>query len=194
MKKSLFLAILALPLMISAEYNSTAIQNIKVINKFKADSLKICDTAWEWSANENKTILVLFNDTNNTGFETDTVKFKYGYQRGFTTVNSLGKIDTTWRSLVTVDSVSTLPTDTAGKWICNTNYGSIDTLGYENMRSGMMDTSGVTGYAVAEHAVCPNWSGLVRLWAKGLTGNSTTNWIKLKLQLSERSFVSVRQK
>jgi hypothetical protein len=188
----LILALLSLPVM--AEYNSTAIQDITTTLNFRADSIRYSDVI-QWSANENKSLMVLFNDTNAPGAGVDTVKFHYGYQRGFTTINSNGKLDTTWRNLVALDTVSTLPADTAGKWINNTNIvGTDKTTGYESVTKGLMDTSYVTGYTVVESSFSPKWSGLARGWVKGLTGNSTLGWIKLKLHWAERPFMNVRTK
>jgi hypothetical protein len=193
MKKMLFL-MLFLPFLAFSEYNSTSIQNITITTKFNADSIRYSDVI-EWSANENKSILVLFNDTNNAGFFLDTVKFMYGYQRGFTTVNASGKLDTTWRELVATDTVSTLPADTAGKWISKSLVvGTDKTTGFQSATTGLMDTSSVSGYAVACSYFSPAWSGLARAWVKGLTGNMATGWIKLKIQWAERPFYNVRTK
>jgi hypothetical protein len=196
MKKMLFFTLFLVlrPFLAPAEYNSTSIQNITTTTKFNADSIRFSDVI-EWSANENKCLLILFNDTNNAGFKLDTVKFVYGYQRGFTTVNASGKLDSTWRELVATDTVSTLPADTAGKWISNSViFGTDKATGYQEVTKGLMDTVGVSGYAVASSYFAPAWSGLARAWVKGLTGNMATGWIKLKIQWAERPFSNVRTK
>ena len=96
----------------------------------------------DFSANENKVAMVLFDDTNVAGYAKDTVKFRYGYRRGFVVVNSIGRADTTWRNLVLLDTVSTLPADTAGKWISKFTVQGTDTAtGYEFWKKGLMDSS-----------------------------------------------------
>jgi hypothetical protein len=176
-----------------AQMNSTNNQNISVINNFNADSLKFGDVI-DFSANENKVAMVLFNDTNIAGYAKDTVKFRYGYRRGFVVVNSLGRADTTWRNLVLLDSVSTLPADTAGKWISKFTVQGTDTAtGYEFWKKGLMDSSWVTGYVTATTPFTPAWASLAQLWIQGLSGNRTNAWIKVKLQWIERKFINVRQ-
>jgi hypothetical protein len=101
--------------------NYTGWQDTSTILTWKADSLKYGNVTW-LGENENKALLCMFNDTNKVGgaylgFNQDTIKGRYGYQRGLIVINANGKQDTSWRSLVVLDSFSTLPADTAGKWV-----------------------------------------------------------------------------
>jgi hypothetical protein len=172
--------------------NYTGWQDTSTILNWKADSLKYGNVTW-LGENENKALLCMFKDTNHVGYAADTVKGRYGYQRGLIVINASGKQDTTWRSLVVLDSFSTLPADTAGKWVSNATATVTDpTTGQETWVSKMLDTSYVTGFAVASAPFSPAYAPLVRPWVQGLTGNRTNGWIKVRLQFQERRYTSVR--
>ena len=174
--------------------NCTNWQDTCTIMNWRADSLKY-GTAITAGANLNKALLCMFDDTANAGYKLDTVKGRYGYQRGFIVVNGSGTVDTTWRSLVVVDSFSTLPADTAGKWVSKSTATTMDpSTGQENWVSKMMDSSYVTGFVVCSAPITPWYAPVLRAWVQGLSGNrAATSWIKVRLQWQELKYTPVRQ-
>ena len=172
--------------------NYTGWHDTTTILKWKADSLKF-GTPIVGYANDLKALMVMFCDTTLPGFYRDSIKGVYGYQRGLVVVNKVGKVDTTWRNLVIADTFSTLPGDTAGKWLNNKQVTITDhTSSYENWLTGQMDTTYVTGFAVCSTPVIPWYAPLMRAFVKGLSGNATARWITVRLQWQERQYIPVR--
>jgi hypothetical protein len=173
--------------------NNTGWQDTCTILNWKADSLKY-GTAITAGTNLNKAMICMFSDTNQLGLVIDTVKGRYGYQRGFIVVNAVGKIDTTWCPLVVVDSFSTLPADTAGKWISKATMKTTDSASCKELWSSrMMDSLYVTGFVVCAAPVTPLHAPILRAWVQGLSGNRTNAWVKVRLQWQELKYIPVRQ-
>jgi hypothetical protein len=193
MASKLIIALLiAVSALMAQSGNYTGWQDTSTILNWKADSLKYGNVTW-LGENENKALLCMFNDTNSAAYATDSAKGRYGYQRGFIVINASGKQDTSWRSLVCVDTFSTQAADTAGKWISKSKVTLTDpTTGQETWVSKLMDSSSVTGFAVATAPFSPAYAPLVRPWVQGLTGNRIGGWVKVRLQFQERRYTSVR--
>ena len=141
------------------------------ITKFKADSLRYSNPVWLGNA-ENKIMVCMVADTNGGGRVTDSIKMVYGYQRGVIVKNKSGNCDTTWRTLVVLDTISTQPGDTAGHWLSKVKYTTTDpTTGQENWTGRYMDSSYATGYIVSTAPVTPVYAPLCRYWVKGIAPN-----------------------
>jgi hypothetical protein len=190
--KALFLALCCSVFAYAQNNNCTMYQDTCTITKWKADSIRFGTPVTIYN-NDLKALICMFTDTTLPGYNIDSVKGVYGYQRGLIVINRAGKVDTSWRNLVIADSFSTLPSDTAGKWISNSFRTTTDhTTSYENWTSGLMDTSTVTGFAVCSAPVIPWYAPLCRPFVKGLTGNCTARWIKVRMQWQERKYIPVR--
>jgi hypothetical protein len=190
--KTFLIALLLACSLFAQPNNCTGWHDTSTILGWKADSIKF-GTPMAGYANDLKALICMFKDTTRPGFNIDSIKGIYGYQRGLIVVNGSGKVDTTWRNLVIADTFSTLPGDTAGKWINNgfrttTDHPSTT----ENWASGLIDSSSVTGFAVCTTPVTPFYAPVFRAFIKGLTGNCTARWIKVRLQWQERQYIPVR--
>ena len=159
---------------------------------FKADSLKYGNVAEMTSASFN-TICIGANDTNSSVYATDSIKFDYGVQFGSIVVNSLVKNDTAWSTFFYLGRFSTIPSDTAGKWVTPTNWITVDSTGSTGNRSGVMDSSSVTGYAYTSAPFDQPYScEFVRPWIKGVSGNRVGGWVKVRTQLKQLKYLPTR--
>jgi hypothetical protein len=113
---------------------------------------------------EDMRIVVKVNDSTAAGFASDSVSFSFGYQTGIEVLNSLGKRDTCWDDLITVDTVNKSDFGTRGSGV-SASDGSV------TRTWGGADTLLVTGFATMSRWVIPEWDGLVRLWVRGLAAN-----------------------
>jgi hypothetical protein len=144
---------------------------LREITKFKADSLRYSNPVWLGNT-ENKIVVCMVADTNGGGRVTDSIKMVYGYQRGVIVKNSAGKCDTSWRTLIVLDTISTQPGDTAGHWLSSVKFTTTDmTTGQETWVSRYMDSSYVSGYIVASTPITPCYAPLARFWVKGIASN-----------------------
>jgi hypothetical protein len=189
MRKSI--ALLALLAVISAAQaqNWTGAYDTSTITSFKADSIKYGKVAL--MERENQMFVYATNDTNAAGFANDSCAFKCGYRRGAVILNSSGKLDTTWRSIVWLDSLKL--TGATTKIITATSSASFDSATCsENYVPGMIDTLWVSGYAVLTCPFAPIWSPLIQPVIKGLSDNRVGGWVKVFVTYLRRQYQNVR--
>jgi hypothetical protein len=118
---------------------------------------------FELSKYEHTTVLVLFDDTSETGFASDSVAFVYGYELGIPVLSTAGLRDTAWSPIVYVDSVSVLGLMTASQ--------QDSTLTTVKSR-GWSDTTNVSGWGYTFSQIVPEGGApLIRYVATGLAGN-----------------------
>lgn len=156
---------------------------------FRADSLKY-SAVYSLSGFENFRIDMMADDTGSAGFGSDSVKLQWGIQTGRPEINRNGKLDTGWSQRLVVD---TLGKDSVGLF----RMGQLMVLGADgsfsfNFRS--IDTVSLTKYILQSRAFAPEWDVLVRVWAKGLTGNKVGGWVKAHYAVYRRVASGVRVK
>jgi hypothetical protein len=183
-KVALLLGVLA-SLCFGQGYNYTTVWDTSIIADFDSDSLKNTK-AFTISRYEDAAVIVKVDDSTSAGFASDSVVFTIGYQLGYVTSNSSNAIDTTWQ----MDSVQLAS-------INNSNFGvgtlgTTDSTGAVAKSMSSLDTLNVTGYAVYSKWYLPEWSGLIRYWVKGASGNVTGAPLELVIQHSQREYTNVR--
>jgi len=192
MKKCIAFVLLAAVSLMAAQVmpsNYTGWSDTCSFQSFKKDSLAY-GPAFPSSAAENKVLMFMANDSTNAGFSGDSVKVAVGYQRGYIVMNSSGKIDTSWRGIVIADTFDCL---TAANFLIPTAFTTQDSSTfYENMATGKIDTSYVTGFAVLSVPIIPIWSPIIRPVVKGLTGNKVGQYLKFWFLLQQRAYSTVR--
>jgi hypothetical protein len=115
-------------------------------------------------------VTIMANDTAVVRLGLDSTKLCYGFQIGGPVINSLGKLDTAWGGLDTLDTLS------------KGGYAGIQSGGRYNLSTDLItetwggaDTLSVTGYAVQTHPIrAYNWDIFLRIWVVGMAGNTTT--------------------
>lgn len=194
--KSLFILLIAAISILAAPgsvYNNT--EDTSLVASFNADSLKYGNVA-SLSSASGCNLIVGADDTTSAGFVSDSLKFYYGVQFGSVVVNSNVKRDTAWSPLLRVGTFSTLPADTANKWLNSGNQFVIDTTTGEFSYSadGVMDSSNVTGYIYLQHRFSVSYPcEFARPWVQGLSGNLTGELVKVRLQLKQLNYLPTRQ-
>jgi hypothetical protein len=194
MIKAFILTLSAVFAICAAPLFNTGWQDTCTIADFKADSLKF-GTVIAATGSYCNTMVILANDTSSAAYKTDSIKFKFGYRLGYQVINASGKLDTSWGYKVTVGQLSTLPADTAGKWINVDVFTTTDsTTGQELPLIGMMDTLKVTGFLSTKAAFTayPKTASYIQPWIKGIAGNKVTGWVKVRTQIIQNLFVPVR--
>ena len=130
-------------------------------------------------------LTVLVNDTSVAKFKSDSTRLCYGFQVGGPVLNSLGKLDTAWGGLDTLDT------------ICTTGYEGIQSGGRYSLTTdviteswGKADTLSVTGYAAQTHPVrAYNWDIFIRFWVVGQSGITTLTANKVILAVRRQTAV-----
>jgi hypothetical protein len=120
-------------------------------------------------------LTIMANDTIAVRLGADSTRLCYGFQVGGPVLNSLGKMDTAWGPLDTLDTLS------------RNGYGANQGGGRYSITTdcitetwGSVDTLSVTGYAVQTHPVRSyNWDVYIRFWVVGMSGISTVTYNKV---------------
>ena len=178
----------------SAPQFSTGWQDTNTYVNFRADSLKL-GAVVNLNGGYCNTLIIEANDTSTAGYAADSIKFKFGYRLGYSVINASGKLDTSWGYKVTVGQISTIPADTAGKWISHAIFTTTDsTTGQEIPLIGMMDTMLVAGFLTTEAAFTsfPKTAQYVQPWVMGLAGNKLGSFVKVRSQIMQAQWVPVR--
>jgi hypothetical protein len=156
------------------------------------DTLSITDTlktttkytrAMSITDGEDVRVLCKADDTASTGFSTDSLMFRWGYQLGLLTQNSTPAKDTIWSVRTVLD---TLSVDSLGKDTVNVTAAAGTITSYWLKHA---DTTDVSGYAVQDRWFVPEWGELIRFWAQGLTGQREGAAIVLIFELHQRQYV-----
>lgn len=193
MGKYLVLAIIAMASLIGAQdlnYNGWG-DTSSIIN-FKADSLKR-SRVMALSSMENCRFDVYADDTAHAGFANDVVKFYWWLEVGHPTLSKAGKLDTVWSQLDPV-YVDTFDMTTAANMVKHPRI--LDSTGalVPSIALKSIDTLSVSGFAVQSREISMPWDVYVRFGFKGLSGNITTSFVKLRAQMVRRIGAAVKVK
>jgi hypothetical protein len=160
-----------------------------VVMRNTLDSLSYKYTApYVITDGEDMCVMIKCNDTTASGFASDSFNFSWGYQLGNLTRNSSGVLDTVWSGFDRF-VIDTVRTDSLG--VVRTGFtipGGTTTRYY-----GGVDTLSITGYAVQDRWIVPEWRPIMRLWAMGLGGKQKRGtYTKIIFQLTQRVGVQIK--
>jgi hypothetical protein len=156
------------------------------------DTLSITDTlatttkytrAMSITDGEDVRVLCKADDTSSTGFASDSLDFRWGYQLGLITQNSTPGRDTAWSVRTVLD---TLVVDSLGMDTVNVTAPAGTITSYWLQHA---DTTSVSGYAVQDRWFVPEWGELIRFWAQGLTKQKVGAATVLIFELHQRQYV-----
>lgn len=153
-----------------------------IISSFKADSLKY-SKQFKLSEYENLRVTVFANDTDATGFASDSLNFAWGIQTGhwaYTTTRTSSPV-MDWAPRMVIDTFDIL---TSGNTVEQFFYVLNDLTFTTPLK--YIDTTTFAGYAKQNRLISPEWDVYFRFWFKGLAGNNKASFIKLIAQAAQR--------
>jgi hypothetical protein len=187
--KILLLAFVTVSLGFSQD-NFNGYKDTSNISGFRADSLKY-SKVYELSKWENVRIDVMANDTATANLSADSTKFYWWIETGHPCLNASNQLDTFWTKVDPL-VIDTFDITTAGNRAIT--YRLLGTDGTYNGPSKTIDTATVSGFAVQSRAFTAEWDVWARIGHKGMTGNKTTTYIKLRDNMVRRAFIGTRNK
>jgi len=136
---------------------------------------------------EDISMCLKVNDTTSTGFVSDSIWCRWGYQNGRLYLDTTGSIDTSWGNRIVVD---TLVTDSLGK----TYVGKITVTGTITDQGMIGDTLSLLGWATQDRVITPGWSPLIRPWIQGITGNIVVTPLKVQFEVNQKLGTNMRRR
>jgi hypothetical protein len=136
---------------------------------------------------EDLRAILKINDSSSSGFKNDSVHAQWGFQNGSIILNSNYTVDTVWNSRIVID---TCKSDSFGV----KHLGRMDATGTITRTLNMVDTSSITGWAVQDRWIVPEWSVLYRMWIEGMAGNKTVIPLKAEFEINRRTGTRVQVK
>lgn len=190
LNKILVLAIAVVSLGFSKSDNWNGWKDTSNISGFRADSLKY-SKVFELSDWENLRIDVMANDTATANLSADSTKFYWWFETGHPCLNASNLLDTFWQKADPL-VIDTFDITTAGNRAIT--YRLLGTDGVFSGPSKTIDTSTVSGFAVQSRALTSECDVWFRIGHKGMTGNKTSTYIKLRDNIVRRAASNVRNK
>lgn len=147
-------------------------------------------SAFPLTDGENIRLICMVDDTAETGFADDSILFEWGIVVGNVVLNANNALDTSWK-VVNPIVIDTMDVDSFG----NVRYSYFGTDGSYTTRTKLIDTTTVTGFAVEDVLISPEWSGLFKPFAKGLGGKQRLGKaLKFRFAIIRRQYQQVRLK
>lgn len=161
---------------------------------FKADSL-FMSKAFILSNAENKSVLVLCDDTSNAGRGGDSCVFEVGMELGWPTATLTGAWDTTWTNRIPQDTFDLMNTAQVYNPLLGTGaapwaYSTSTEMYTRPMKQ--LDTTLTGGGSALCIPLSPHWAPYIRFYAKGLTKNKLGRFLKARFVFEQRSYVYTR--
>lgn len=180
--------LLALFAMSFAQLNYQMVSDTSIISGFYSDTTAYSRT-YALSQYENLRVDVYADDTTNTGFNGDSIKFWWWIETGHLTVNSSDVYDTAWSTIWPL-SVDTFDILTSANMTVTPSRVLAD--GTYDYPLKYIDTTNVSGFAYQSRVVVPEWDVYFRIGFEGLTGNLTGEYIKLQANVFRRVYLRTK--
>lgn len=189
--KKLFLTIL---LLVGLSYGTDFVMNqngcldTSAINSTLDSATLYYSKTFKLSDGEDFRVVLLVDDTAESGFANDSVNFKFFYQTGSVVLNGSWVVDTAWDDLIFIDSMQ------AGSYGSATT-GYIDSTGALTRSLGSIDTTNITGFAYMTRWLLPEWDQLIRFGFESLGGLQKDGApLEMYVVVKRRIFVQTRNK
>jgi hypothetical protein len=143
---------------------------------------------------ENKTLLVIADDTSSAVRANDSINFAFGYELG-TPFQLLDKTnDTIWSNMIPLDTFNMA---TANYYNPNTGTGAaawvLDASADKPTRPHLqIDTTLYNGTSGMTIGFSPYWAPYIRFYVRGLTGNKVGRYLKVRMFLMQRAYINTR--